>query len=80
MTANAYVQILFRYVAGSEPCAIDHVELSTATTVGINAVESSADITVVERFSIDGKRVDDSYRGVVIERLSDGTYTKRAAR
>lgn len=80
MTTNDYVQILFRYVAGSEPCAIDHVELSTATTVGINAVESSADITVVERFSIDGKRVDDSYRGVVIERLSDGTYIKRAAR
>lgn len=77
MGANDYAQILFRYTvgAGVEPCYIDNIILST-TTLGIDNVNTSDDVKVVELYNINGMRVSDNYRGVVIERLSDGTYRK----
>ena len=81
MNVNDYGQVLFRFVtgAGLEPCYIDHVILST-TTLGIDSISTSDDVKVVEMYNVDGVRVSDDYKGIVIERLSNGTYRKNIAR
>ncbi len=80
MTTNEYGQILFSYKSGTEPCLIDNVVL-TSTTSGIdNILNGESDVEVIERYGIDGTRVADDYRGVVIESLSDGTFRKNIMR
>lgn len=64
---------MLRYVAGSEPCYIDDIEL-TATPLSLDTTVEHP--TVVARYSVAGQCVDENYRGVVIERRSDGTVAK----
>lgn len=78
-TDNEYAQIIFRYQAGVAPCIIDNI-LLTATPLGINVIDSADEAGVVQCYGVDGRRVSDNSRGIVIERRSDGTYTKRAVR
>lgn len=78
-TDNEYAQIIFRYQAGVEPCIIDNI-LLTATPLGINVIDSADEAGVVQCYGVDGRRVSDNSRGIVIERRSDGTYTKRVVR
>lgn len=72
-TGIDYAQVTFRYAAGSEPCYIDDIEL-TATPLSLDSTVEQAN--VVARYNVAGQRVDEDYRGVVIERRSDGTVAK----
>lgn len=74
-----YAQIIFRHVAGTSPCYIDNITLSSKT-LGMDNVSFSSDKTVLERYNVDGMKVGEDYRGIVIERLSDGSVVKRVSR
>ncbi len=74
-----YVQVVFDVEHhGTTACNLDVIKVSNQTESAISTVKTDVK-GVVQRYTLDGRRAHETQRGIIIERMSDGT-TKKVAK